>query len=95
MIYISPLFKLGKHEATIMGEVGSKWTNLSPQRVTNMDIDPFHMFTDMNGVPGEIIQINYILDEIPYDMNCTVPASGKVSFNMEGQDTPQIYCQDG
>ena len=94
MIYTSPIWKLGTHEVSIVGELGPKWTSLSPQRVTSLDVDPFHIYVDLNGVPGEVIEFDYDLDEKPYTKNCTVPTSGKVSFNMVAGDTPEIYCQD-
>lgn len=93
MIYTAPIWKVGKHEVSFMGEVGPKWTNLSPQRFTDLDVDSVHVYADMNGVPGEVIELNYDLDNKSYFINCTVPASGKVSFNLEA-DNGNIFCQD-
>ena len=98
MIYTSPIWKLGNppHEISFVGEVGPKWVNVSPQRVEQIIIDTDYITIDLNGVPGEVLELHYTLDQKPHDQNCTVPIGGKVSINFENapNDGIHIYCQD-
>jgi len=97
----SPIWKMGilpnlNHEVSLFGETTSKMTSVSPVRFPRMDIDTSHVYIDMNGVEGEIIILEWLIDEQPTQLNCTVPASGKVSANvaLTTDDKLSLFCED-
>ena len=70
---------------------------MSPDRFTSVNPDPHHIYIDMSGVPEELIQLDFEIDRKTMKANCTVPASGKLSFNFVLPDPEKevyFYCQD-
>ena len=97
----SPIWKMGippnlSHEVSLFGETTSKMTSVSPVRFPRMDVDTSHVYIDMNGVEGELIILEWLIDDKPTQLNCTVPASGKVSANvaLTTDDKLSLFCED-
>ena len=97
MIYISPIWQMSNHSVSFSGEIFHKWSIMSPDRFTSVNPDPHHIYIDMNGVPEELVQLDFEIDRKTMKANCTVPASGKLSFNFVLPDPEKgvyFYCQD-
>ena len=99
-IYESPIWKLGGNEISFAGEL-DKWTMVSPNRFTNIDLSGDRVYISMQGVPGEEVAMRFIFQQKGttqpklFDQKCVITDSGRSSivFVMVGKD-PFIYCQD-
>jgi len=102
-MYESPIWKLGDNEVAFSGELG-KWTMVSPNRFTDIDLNPDRVYIYMKGTPTEIINMQFVVQAKGEDApavikhSCTIPDSGRSSVVLilaaEDKGIPRIYCQD-
>ena len=102
-MYESPIWKLGKQEVSFAGELG-KWTMVSPERFTGIDLNSDRVYVQMQGVPNELVEMRFVIqaaeDEKPQllDQSCVIPDSGRTSIVLilaeEDKGLPKVYCQD-
>ena len=97
-LYESPIWKLGENEIAFVGEL-DKWTMISPNRFTNIDISTDVVYISVQGVPDEEIHFRFLFKEKNefkiFDEKCVITQSGKNLIVFDINDNqPYIYCQD-
>ena len=103
MLYGSPIWKLGDQEVAFVGEL-SKWTKVSPNRFTDIDLNTDRVYIYMRGSPREVVNMEFLVQAkgeqgpTPIQHSCTIPETGKTSVVLilaeEDKGIPRIYCQD-
>ena len=101
MIYASPIWKVGQHEVSFIGEL-DKWTAVSPQRFYNIDIMLNSLLVFIKGVSDELVSMKFTIqyqdDKMQFmDWDCKLPPSGRSILTVEFQEktkTPVFTCQN-
>lgn len=101
LMYQSPIWVIGETNVSFLGEVG-KWAMVSPVRFKNINLSPERVAIAMEGVPTEIVTMQFTLqhksDKEPklLERSCTIPGSGRSTFYilLSSSASVKTYCQD-
>ena len=80
--YTSPLWHMVNHTLALLGELG-KWTPVSPQRFTKIDVNKNFVRIDFKGAPFESVSMKFLLGDKNETSNnyivknCIVGKSGR------------------